>query len=244
MTELPYYSDKSVTIYCGKSEVVLPSLGMNFDLTITSPPYNTGGKSLGSHPKTKTGDKYYDKYGDNLTDESYYDWISGIIAETIRISEYSFWNVQMLSNNKSSVLKIMSEFSNHLKDIFVWEKQAVAQITRGMMARGYEFVFMFGKNCDMRFSPEFFPKNGYVPNIKAWYRSESFPEHHATFPVQLPSYFISNFTPIGGNILDPFMGVGTTLLAAKRLGRKSVGIDISEKYCEIAAKRLSQEELF
>ena len=66
-------------------------------------------------------------------------------------------------------------------------------------------------------------------------------------PTQKPLVVIRwclGFAPNSKTILDPFMGSGTTLLAAKLEGRQAVGIELSEKYCEIAANRLSQGVLF
>jgi len=67
--------------------------------------------------------------------------------------------------------------------------------------------------------------------------------HSAVFPVALPGWFIRLFTREGDVVLDPFVGSGTTAVAAKRLGRKCVGIDINEEYCRIARGRLVETQL-
>ncbi len=64
--------------------------------------------------------------------------------------------------------------------------------------------------------------------------------HPTEKPIELIMWSISE-SRTSADIIDPFMGSGTTLRAAKDLGRKAIGIEIEEKYCEIAAKRLSQE---
>ena len=67
--------------------------------------------------------------------------------------------------------------------------------------------------------------------------------HPAQKPIELMLWCLS-FSKTLGTVLDPFMGSGTTLVAAKRLGRKAIGIELEERYCEIAAERLRQGALF
>jgi DNA modification methylase len=67
--------------------------------------------------------------------------------------------------------------------------------------------------------------------------------HPAPFPIELARRAIRLSTWPGEVVLDPFAGSGTTLLAARQLGRRAIGIDASEAYCELAARRLAQGEL-
>lgn len=64
--------------------------------------------------------------------------------------------------------------------------------------------------------------------------------HPSPKPTDVIERLVNNFCPVDATVLDPFMGSGTALRAAKDLGRKAIGIEIEERYCEIAAKRLSQ----
>jgi DNA modification methylase len=242
----PYYQHEGITIYNDDCLNILKDMSSrSFDLVITSPPYNMGGRSLGYKPQSKISHKHYDEYQDNKTDKEYVEWTRQVLRECLRVSRYVMWNIQPVVSTRTHIIDIQTTFATNLKDYFIWEKQAISSITskQGGLAKGFEFVFMMGENNNTVFDYNNFPKNGYVPNIKTWYKNESFKEHAATFPKELPAYFIQNFSKEFDTILDPFMGTGTTLVAAKMLSRKAVGIEISEKYCDIARKRLAQEVL-
>ena len=68
--------------------------------------------------------------------------------------------------------------------------------------------------------------------------------HPAPFPVELPRRCIEMFTFLGDVVFDPFLGSGTTAVAAKQTGRVYIGCDISDEYCEIAEQRLESTDTY
>ena len=122
----------------------------------------------------------------------------------------------------------------------VWDKSSRGHGLGWRFRRDYEFVMLCHK-AGGRLSWN--PERPAMPNIIGFNPTRN--EHHPTEkPLSLVSTFVGLTTQPGETVLDPFMGSGTTLLAAKLEGRQAIGIEIEEKYCEIAANRLRQKVLF
>ncbi len=79
----------------------------------------------------------------------------------------------------------------------------------------------------------------FVGNVAGVFLQER--THPCHKPIDTMEHIVSVGSVLGALVIDPFMGSGTTILAAKTRNRRAIGIEIEEKYCEIAAKRLSQE---
>ena len=238
----PYYKDPDadITIYHGDClEIMKDFPDKSFDLVLTSPPYNfDAGSGLGC----KYDYEFQQKgYKDNYRPEEYFEKQSNAIESMIRISSHGvFYNIQMISGNKDSLLQIIGKFCFQIKEIIIWNKKtAEPAINENCLNSQFEFILVFHKNNKRKFEYCNFEK-GTLSNV--WDISKNSEnrhiEHSAMMPSQLAKRIIDKFSKHNNIILDPFMGSGTTLIAAKELKRRAVGIEISEKYCAIAAQRL------
>jgi site-specific DNA-methyltransferase (adenine-specific) len=228
----PYYLDDYATIYLGDCRKILPLLDP-VDLVLTDPPYGIDFQS----PRPIESRKKEKIKGDGL--QEYLNTLNWFLPLTKQILADGGCCCCCCCGGcgTPSLAYLWIEAGKHLnvENVCVWDKGFVGLGWRYrfqweavlIATKGERKIWNGGENKSniLRFQ-KIIPQNGDHPTPK---------------PTTLMGSLIEDNSNQNSTILDPFMGSGTTLRAAKDLGRKSIGIEIEEKYCEIAVKRLAQE---
>jgi site-specific DNA-methyltransferase (adenine-specific) len=240
----PYYQDDHATIYHGDCRDVLPLI-RDVDVVFTSPPYNLGttnGGRSGMHPRSLAAKNLaggYQSYDDAMPQTEYDIWQRWLLLtlwQSLSDVGAIFYNHK--PRIQGGVAKLPTDYGLGLplRQVIVWDRGTGMNFSQSFFLPKHEWLVLWAKeNFGLRDKSA--SQVGDVWRIPP----EQDTTHPAPFPLALPT------TAIGATnanlVLDPFMGSGTTLRAAKDLGRKAIGIEIEERYCEIAAKRLAQEVL-
>ena len=237
-------------IICGSCiEVMKEMENGSVDLIITSPPYNMRTRVRNGNYTTREKSEHFSKkykyFDDALSIDDYYYTHKKALQEMLRVSPIVFWNIQIVTGSKEAIFRIIGNFCKELKDIVVWDK-LVAQpaMHDSVLNRGYELILIFEHNpkAGRAFTKSYFLR-GEMQDI--WKiikeRNHSNHSHGASFPEKIPMNILNGWRKKGDIVLDPFVGLGTTLTTANKLGRNSIGIEISKEYCELAYKRLKKE---
>lgn len=244
----PYYDRDGITIYHADCLDVLPQLGQVHHV-ITDPPYSEHthskqwiGASLTADGAPRVGTKFTELGFDALTDE-----VRNCVAlHAQRLTArwvIAFSDIESIGGWRSSFWAAGLDYVRTC----VWDKvDSAPQFTGDRPAAGCEAICVAhhpGRkrwNGGGRRNVFRHPVNGRTGGSKP---------HPSTKPVELMRELIELFTDPGDLILDPFMGSGTTLRAAKDLGRRAIGIEMSNeigedgvdrRYCDIAIERLRQ----
>jgi site-specific DNA-methyltransferase (adenine-specific) len=239
----PYYEDESCIIYHGDALAVMHELPTgSVDLVLTDPPYSSGGMVRGDR-MAKTSDKYHagsqhEFSGDNRDQHAYAYWVALWVTECRRLCADSEV-VGIFTDWRQLVATIDAIQAGGLiyRGVVVWDKTTRAKHFPGRFAAQSEFV-VWGTNGPRGSSFDFALRG--VFSVPAPINEERL---HMTQKPEGLMLELVRVAPATGTVLDPFMGAGTTLRAAKDSGRKAIGIEIEERYCELAARRLSQEVL-
>lgn len=211
----PYYQDDACIIYNADCRDILPHLEP-VDLVLTDPPYGIG-EAAGANVRRGQLAK--------ATDYGYSTWDNSPISDDLML---------LVMGAASRLIIFGGNYYSHLMKPgpgwLVWDKQnsgdfadcelAWTNLPQAVRIKRHMWNGMLRKGREQR-----------------WHPTQK--------PLDVMTWCIMQADKSGENniILDPFMGSGTTLVAAKQLGRKAIGIELERKYCDIAIKRLSQEVL-
>ena len=216
----PYYDECGIQIYHGDCREVLPQI-THVDLLCTDPPY---GVMLG---ETGNGQEYtYDRQPYSMfsdTPEYLNEVVVPAFASALAISS----RAAITPGNRNAFLYPKPD------DIGVWYNPAGT----GRGKWGFilaHLILYYGRD----------PRAGqkaYASSVWNCQHDDGMAgDHPCPKPLAFAAWLVNKGTVPGDLVLDPFMGSGTTLRAAKDLGLRAIGIEVNEKYCEIAAKRLAQ----
>ena len=226
MTIKTYYQDEQATIYLGDCREILPQLE-KVDLVLTDPPYD---QKTHEGARTISQDKkLVDFKAVTATD----------IKELFGLIKLQGWLVATVDWRHCLTLEQDPPDNLRFVRFGIWDKPTYTpQFTGDRPATGWEAIaIMHSIGGRMKW-------NGGGTRAVWKFNKEHTNEHPTQKPEELYQTFVKLFSQESAIVLDPFMGSGTTLVAAKNLGRKAIGIELEEKYCEIAVKRLRQQTLF
>jgi site-specific DNA-methyltransferase (adenine-specific) len=243
----PYFEDASVTLYHGDMREILPALDVRADACITDPPY--GETSL-------AWDRWPDGWVNALGDVTNALWCFGSMRMILdRRDEFAGWrlsqDVVWLKDNASGFQA--DRFRRVHEHVLYWYRgpwasahQAVPRVRydgpyRGVNRQGRRGADHLNSVADdgtwvddgTRLIGSVLKANRVRGGL-----------HPTEKPQSILDPLIRYSVPPGGLVLDPFAGSGSTLLTARSLGRRAVGIEADERYCEAAARRLSEPDLF
>ena len=236
---------KPNTIHCGDVLDILKTFPSNsIDLVVTSPPYNIK-NSTGNGLKCGNGGKWpqaaliegYDTYNDAMPYDQYVEWQRKCLESMMRVVSD---NGAIFYNHKWRVQKGIIQDRHEIIDgfpvrqIIIWERNGGINFNPGYFLPTYEVIYLIAK-------PSFKLKKGASKIGDIWKIGQDQKNWHpAPFPVELASRCIGSTDAT--IVLDPFMGSGSTAIAAEQNGRKWVGIDISKEYCTKAKTRIKNAQ--
>jgi len=238
-------------IILGKELSVLAEMpNGSIDVTITSPPYNLGVSSGGGIKSGANSGKWksaalinnYDEYDDQMSRSQYIEWQRTVLSELWRVTSDKgaiYYNHKPRVQNKvlQTPLELLPE-DVILRQIIIWARNGGINFSPTHYLPTHEWILLLAK-------PEFKLKSqgasgtGDVWNIA----QERDNPHPAPFPLELPLRILESLGEEIKFIFDPYMGSGTTAVAAKMTGREYFGCDVSQSYIDQANERLSAVQL-
>lgn len=232
----PYYSDDLVTLYHADARDILPHLGP-VDLIHADPPYSVS-STVPIVRKPGKGTHRFDFFEVDLDWSAMRDTVLEIVALAAPLAPSVYvW----CGHRQFGHLVELFEANGWKTRPIVWRKKVPIPAPPGVGWDSALELCVYAFRSGRKWTP---PTGTKVPNVidADSYRhgQPGKVDHPTQKPIVTASRPIEYSTDPGDLVLEPFAGSGTTLVAAKRLGRRVIGIELEEAYCEIAAKRLAQ----